>query len=180
MRAKLYHFWQETVIFYLGGMFYCGVELLWRGWTHGSMFLLGGLCFYLVGGLNRRFRLPVLAQMLLGAVIVTFFEFWTGVLVNQTLHMHVWDYSAVPMNLMGQICLPFTLLWFPLSGIAVFCEDGSFTSRCRNTTGLFRKEKLCAADAHGQQQGEVDKYAVRRAAQEHIRRRDAAEYDRAE
>ena len=83
MKAKLYHLWQESVIFYLGGMFYCGVELLWRGWTHGSMFLLGALCFYLVGGLNRRFQMPVLAQMLLGAVIVTFFEFWTGMLVKR-------------------------------------------------------------------------------------------------
>ena len=124
MKSKLYHLWQESVIFYLGGMFYCGVELLWRGWTHGSMFLLGALCFYLVGGLNRRSRMPVLAQMLLGAVVVTFFEFWTGILVNRAWNMRVWDYSAVPMNLMGQICLPFTLLWFPLSGIAIFLEDG--------------------------------------------------------
>ena len=68
--------------------------------------------------------MPVLAQMLLGALIVTFFEFWTGILVNRAWNLHVWDYSAVPMNLMGQICVPFTLLWFPLSGIAVFCEDG--------------------------------------------------------
>ena len=45
-------------------MFYCGVELLWRGWTHGSMFLLGAVCFYLVGSLDRRWHLPVLAQML--------------------------------------------------------------------------------------------------------------------
>lgn len=124
MKTKLWRLWRETVIFYLGGMFYCAVELLWRGWTHGSMFLLGGLCFYLVGGLNRRFSIPILWQMLLGALIVTFFEFWTGVLVNRMMHLNVWDYSAVPMNLMGQICLPFTLLWIPLCGIGIFCEDG--------------------------------------------------------
>lgn len=124
MQSKGLRLWRETVIFYLGGMFYCGVELLWRGWTHGSMFLLGGLCFYLVGGLNRRFRMSVLAQMVIGAVIVTFFEFWTGMLVNRVMHLGVWDYSAVPMNLLGQICLPFTLLWFPLCGIGIFCEDG--------------------------------------------------------
>ena len=45
MKKKLYKLWQETVIFYLGGMFYCGVELLWRGWTHGSMFLLARCVF---------------------------------------------------------------------------------------------------------------------------------------
>ena len=39
------------------------------------------------------------------------------------MHLNVWDYSHVPMNFMGQICVPFTLLWFPLSGIGIFCED---------------------------------------------------------
>lgn len=124
MRKKLYTLWQESVIFYLGGMFYCGVELLWRGWTHGSMFLLGAVCFCLVGSLDRRWHLPVLAQMLLGAVIVTFCEFWTGVLVNEVMQLNVWDYSDAPVNLLGQICLPFTLFWFALSGAAIFLEDG--------------------------------------------------------
>ncbi len=123
MNTRAYRIWKETVIFYLGGMFYCLVELLWRGWTHGSMFVLGAVCFYIVGGLNRFWHAPVLAQMAVGALIVTFFEFWTGILVNQIWHMNVWSYASVPMNLMGQICLPFTLLWFPLSGIAIFLED---------------------------------------------------------
>ena len=102
MRKKLYVLWQEAVIFYLGGMFYCGVELLWRGWTHGSMFLLGAVCFYLVGSLDRHWHLPVLWQMVLGALIVTFCEFWTGVLVNEVMHLSVWDYSDAPLNFRGQ------------------------------------------------------------------------------
>lgn len=123
MKSKAYIVWKETVIFYLGGMFYCLTELLWRGWTHGSMFLLGGLCFYVVGGLDRRFRISVLAQIVLGALIVTFFEFWTGMLVNRVMHLNVWDYSHLPFNLLGQISLPFTLLWMPLCLIAIFCEN---------------------------------------------------------
>lgn len=122
MKSRAYRLWRECVVFYIGGMFYCGVELLWRGWTHGSMFLLGGLCFYVVSSLDRHFRLSLLGQMAIGALVVTFFEFWTGVIVNQIMHLHVWDYSAVPMNFMGQICLPFTLLWFPLCGIGILCE----------------------------------------------------------
>lgn len=122
MKAGWQKCWENAVIFYLGGMLYCAAELLWRGWTHGSMFLLGAFCFYIVGGLDRHLRIPLLLQMLLGALIITFFEFWTGILVNRILHMGVWDYSAVPMNLMGQICLPFTLLWFPMSGLAVMGE----------------------------------------------------------
>lgn len=131
-RAKAYKIWKEVVVFYVGGMFYCGVELLWRQWTHGSMFLLGGLCFYVVGGLNRHVHWSILTQMAIGALIITFFEFWTGVIVNRVMHLGVWDYSHVPMNLLGQICLPFTLLWFGLCFIGIFIED--YVRR-----GLFRE-----------------------------------------
>ncbi len=123
LQAKAYKIWKEAVVFYIGGMFYCLVELLWRGWTHGSMFLLGALCFYVVGGMDRYWHAPVVVQMAVGALIVTFFEFWTGVLVNMVLHMNVWTYSHLPFNLLGQICLPFTLLWFPLCGIGILLEN---------------------------------------------------------
>ena len=123
-KSRVQRIWENAVVFYLGGMFYCTVELLWRQWTHGSMFLLGGLCFWTVSSLGRRVRMPLLAQMALGACIVTFFEFWTGVLVNRVMHLGVWDYSAAPFNLLGQICLPFTLLWFPLCGIGILLDRG--------------------------------------------------------
>ena len=86
-KSRVQRIWENAVVFYLGGMFYCTVELLWRQWTHGSMFLLGGLCFWTVSSLGRRVRMPLLAQMALGACIVTFFEFWTGVLVNRVMHL---------------------------------------------------------------------------------------------
>ena len=123
-KSRVQLIWENAVVFYLGGMFYCTVELLWRISTHGSMFLLGGLCFWTISSLGRRVRMPLLAQMALGACIVTFFEFWTGVLVNRVMHLGVWDYSAVPFNLLGQICLPFTLLWFPLCGIGILLDRG--------------------------------------------------------
>ena len=50
--------WKQSVLFYLGGMLYAALELLWRGWTHGSMFALGGLCFVTVGQLGQS-RLPL-------------------------------------------------------------------------------------------------------------------------
>lgn len=113
--------WRNAVVFYIGGMFYCTVELLWRGWTHGSMFVLGGLCVLCVCEAGR--GLPLLWHMLLGTVIVTTLEFLMGLLVNQVWHMGVWDYSDAPMNVLGQICLPFSLLWFVLCGIAIPLEE---------------------------------------------------------
>lgn len=107
-------FWKLSFLFYLGGMCYSALELLWRGFTHWSMFLLGGLCFVLVGNL-KRLRLPWL--LIEAALLITALELCCGLLVNR--NYRVWDYRHLPMNFRGQICLPFTLLWIPVSLIAM-------------------------------------------------------------
>ena len=115
-------FWKQTLLFYLGGMIYTGLELLWRGFTHSSMFILGGLCFLLIGALGRvPSPLSVPARALISAGIVTTLELGCGLLVNRSYQ--VWDYRAMPMNYHGQICLPFTLLWIPVSLAAIFLYD---------------------------------------------------------
>ena len=61
----------------------------------------------------------------IGSLIITVVEFLFGLLVNRVLHLHVWDYSALPLNIMGQICLPFSLIWFvltiPASALCKLC-----------------------------------------------------------
>lgn len=95
-----------------------GLELLWRGGSHGSMFLAGGLCFLLIGQLRDvRPCLPLPARLLAGAGIITMVELGTGLLVNRDFH--VWDYRNQPMNFLGQICPTFTLLWIPVSLMAI-------------------------------------------------------------
>ncbi len=105
--------------FLLGGSAYVGLELLWRGRSHYSMFLAGGACFLILGQMSR-YRWGFWKRGCLGAGAITGVELATGLLVNQDYA--VWDYRALPMNLMGQVCLPFTVLWFPLSlmGMAVY------------------------------------------------------------
>ena len=115
---------QEGLIVALGGGAYVLIELLWRGHSHISMFFLGGLCFWLIGGLDRRAPVPVVVQACLGACVVTALELLTGLIVNRWLGLGVWDYSGLPMNLLGQICLYYFVLWIPLSAGAVFLEDG--------------------------------------------------------
>ena len=110
--------WRKTVLFYLGGCAYMGLELLWRGRSHGSMFVAGGLCFLLIGHLNEvRPRLPLIPRALVGAGIITAVELGTGLLVNR--EYAVWDYRAQPGNLGGQICPLFTLLWIPVAMLAL-------------------------------------------------------------
>ena len=107
-------FWKACVMFYLGGGAYMALEFLWRGRSHGSMFLLGGLCFLLIGNLSRWLKKgPLAVQLLLFSAMITFLELLTGLLVNGSYG--VWDYRRVPYNFLGQICLPFSLLWIPVS-----------------------------------------------------------------
>ena len=111
--------WKNAVLFYVGGAAYLTLELLYRGRSHGSMFLAGGTCFLLIGRLNHVSpRLPLPARALAGALIVTMVEFGAGLLVNRGYG--VWDYRDQPGNLMGQICPQFTALWIPLSLAAIF------------------------------------------------------------
>ncbi len=81
------------------------------------MFLAGGLCFLLIGHLNRvNPRMPLPLRALVGAGIVTMVELGAGMAVNR--NHQVWDYRDQPGNFMGQICPLFTALWVPLSLVA--------------------------------------------------------------
>ena len=94
------------VLAVIGGAIYVGIEMLWRGHSHPSMFILGGLCFVSIGG-----------------TLVTCLEFITGVIVNIWLKLGVWDYSGLPLNILGQVCLPFYFAWVGLSVVAIVFDD---------------------------------------------------------
>lgn len=115
-------YWKKAMLFATGGCAYMGLELLWRGWSHGSMFLAGGTCFLLLGKLNRtRPRLNLPLRALFGAGIITLVEYTAGLLVNRDYR--VWDYRDQPFHLHGQICLPFCLLWLPIGLGAMVVYD---------------------------------------------------------
>ena len=110
-------FWKACVMFYLGGGSYMALEFLWRGRSHGSMFLLGGLCFLLIGQLGKLLKnVPLAVQLLLFSAMITFLELLTGLMVNG--NYNVWDYRAAAYNYQGQVCLGFSLLWIPVSLMA--------------------------------------------------------------
>ena len=102
--------------FLLGGTVYVALEMLWRGRSHISMFAAGGVCFLLLGKL-RNLRLPLSVRSVMGAAAVTGVELVTGLLFNRSFQ--VWDYRNMPLNFLGQICLPFSLLWIPVSAMGM-------------------------------------------------------------
>lgn len=105
----------EITVFILGGMAYGLMEVIFRGHTHWSMVITGGACvltLYLI--MDWTMNLPLVVAALAGAGIITFYEFCVGMLVNVSLGWHVWDYSSMPGNILGQICPLFTGLWFAM------------------------------------------------------------------
>lgn len=102
----------DLVVFLIGGVAYSMIEILWRGNTHWTMVLLGGLCFlilYKLYGYLEKYSL--LEKCVFGAIIITILEFSVGCVVNLLFQMNVWNYSSMPLNLFGQICILYSTLW---------------------------------------------------------------------
>lgn len=116
---------RNSILFTIGGGCYTALELLWRRRSHISMFFLGGGCFLAIGRFYRRHpRLNPAMKMAAGSAICTAGELATGLALNRDYA--IWDYRRVPGNFLGQICLPFSLLWMPVSAVAAglyrWCE----------------------------------------------------------
>ena len=107
---------KELALFGIGGGAYVGLELLYRGYSHISMFCAGGLCFLLIGRI-RKLPASFPARVGCGAGIVTAVELSAGLLVNRDYQ--VWDYRSQPGNFLGQICPLFTVLWIPVTAAAM-------------------------------------------------------------
>lgn len=139
MRKRIFEFF---TLFLIGAMLYPAIEILFRGYTHLSMSLLGGICLVCIrlvdlslGKLRRVWKAAV------SAVIITQFEFLTGLILNCLLGLRIWDYSHLPLNIAGQICPLFTFFWFLLSFAVLlsFQKIPQFFREARRFSRLPRK-----------------------------------------
>ena len=114
-----------VILWAVGGLIYISLEVIWRGHSHWTMFILGGICFVALGLINEvlPWDMPLCQQVIIGACIVTVLEFATGCLVNLWLGCGVWDYSNMPGNILGQICPQYCLLWMPVSLAGIVLDD---------------------------------------------------------
>ena len=124
MKIK-YQIEKYMILFAIGGMAYFLLEVLVRGYSHYSMCLCGGACVRCCGLLNENMKIKMsfISQMVLSALIITALEFITGLIVNIWLKMDIWDYSQLPYNFMGQICLLYSIFWFLVSSVAIVLDD---------------------------------------------------------
>ena len=104
------------IIFTLGSTMYPLLEILWRGYSHFSMALAGGIGFLTLFFLSKKFKnVNLIEKSLYGAISITIIELIFGIIFNIILKMNVWDYSSYPINFLGQICLEYFILWTFLS-----------------------------------------------------------------
>lgn len=118
-------FTKYLVLFFIGGTIYVSLEHIWRGWSHWTMFILGGICFIALGLINEvlDWNTPMVLQMAIGCVIITTLEFITGCVVNIGLGWDIWDYSQYPLNFLGQISVGSSVLWYFLSAVGIVLDD---------------------------------------------------------
>ena len=118
------YFLKYLVLLLIGGSIYCMIEVLARGFSHWTMFLVGGICFILIGIINEITpKMPLIRQMFLSAIIITVIEFISGCILNLCLVWNIWDYSDEFGNILGQICVKHSIYWFLLSSIGIVLDD---------------------------------------------------------
>ena len=123
--SKIKKILKYAILLIIGGIAYCGIEMLWRGHTHWTMFIVGGICFIFCGSVNEIFdwEVPLWKQMLICTIGITMIELFSGIIINIILKFNVWDYSDLPFNILGQVSLVYSIAWFGLSLIAIVVDD---------------------------------------------------------
>lgn len=118
--------YKTLVLFIVGFMSYITIEVLFRGYSYPLMGICGGIAIILLDKINDRISwdVDIILQGLCGAILITSFELVIGELaLHTTIVQQMWDYSNVPLNFDGVICLPFGIAWFFLSIGAILIAD---------------------------------------------------------
>ena len=107
---------ETALMFPIGALGYGLIEILWRGRTHPSMLMAGGICFVFFGKIGDKTKhLNPFKKAIVGSCFITAIELIFGIIFNIILKKNVWDYSKIPFNFKGQICLLYSAFWGVLS-----------------------------------------------------------------
>ncbi len=118
--------YKKLILFLVGYCAYIAIEISFRGISFTLMGILAGFAIIILDSLNNYFGwdFDLILQGMIGSVLITFCELILGefIRVNEFLPV-MWDYSNVPINYDGVICLPFSILWIAMSFVAIFLSD---------------------------------------------------------
>lgn len=121
----------SMLLWVFGGTLYFFIEVAWKtlsGKPEGISWTMLLLAMFLCIPLERfgcelPWAMGLLEQACICTIAITTAEFAAGCVLNLWLGLGIWDYSTMPFNLFGQICLPFMLLWLFLSMFAIVLFD---------------------------------------------------------
>ena len=117
-----------VILSVLCGIIYVGIEILFRGYSHFSMFILAGICgVFFIDTPNNiySFDLDYRLQVLISTILCTLAEGFTGLYVNVYKGWDIWDYSSLPFTFFwGQCNLFFVIAWAFIIGFLgiPFCD----------------------------------------------------------
>lgn len=117
---------KNIILFTVGFCLYITMEVLFRGYSFPLMGVCAGLVVVLLDKINDyiSWDIDILVQCILGMLMVTIMELIIGTIFLDTNLLPVmWDYSNLPLNFRGIICIPFMALWMILSFIAILVAD---------------------------------------------------------
>ena len=113
--------WQYILYFFLYAALGWAAEVCFAAWKEHRLvnrgFLNGPLCPVYGFGMAAMLLLlapwqgNVLAVFAGGMAITTLIEWLAGWLLYKLFRARWWDYSHLPFNIGGFVCLPFSLLW---------------------------------------------------------------------
>lgn len=114
MQQLLWYFYAYAFLGWCSEVAFAAVrkgQFVNRGFLNGPICPVYGVGLVAVIGVLA----PVQNQLwllYLGAVVLTTaIELVTGFAMEKLFHQRWWDYSRVPLNLGGYVCLPFSLIW---------------------------------------------------------------------
>lgn len=115
---------------WVGGLYFF-MEVAWKTLNgrpetiHWTMFALAIILAVPLErfGAELPWDMPLWIQTAICATAITAVEFVAGLVFNIWLGLGIWDYSHLPWNILGQICLPFYFVWIAASVAGIVMLD---------------------------------------------------------
>jgi sterol desaturase/sphingolipid hydroxylase (fatty acid hydroxylase superfamily) len=112
-------------LFLVGYCTYIALEVTYRNVSYPLMGCVGGISLLLFDQINNKisWNLDLILQGFIGSAIVTSFELFVGEALKVLNHPLMWDYSNMPFNYDGVICLPFSIVWIIITILGILVAD---------------------------------------------------------
>lgn len=118
-------FLRQLILSITGFCLYITIEVCYRGYSYPLMGVCGGIILLILDRINDKISwdMDILLQGCIGSLVTTLFEFVIGSICLILDFNLMWDYSNLPLNFAGIICVPFSLVWIGISIIGIFIAD---------------------------------------------------------